>query len=434
MENLIVLSFKKRSFLLIPTFQLVNTIVGTFFMINVAHAQTCPEIFLKPDSSRIVRLDNADNITYVYYFDSSKTKPRSEYIYSLDNSDGREVCFVRFYFSNGQKSMERTYKNYNRALKQLDRNFVLSKENIMNEGRDDKLDFMYSGGHFPFKQYTQVGAEVSWYCNGNKSDSIWIYPTKITQLDCSGFDNNGREICYKHVYTERNGYEYEWYESGNISSITYYEHDNQLMAVVYFDTSEKKISGIGRWKVNSDGKLISTVDKAYYENGNLKDSIIHDQETNETIKTYDYYEDGKPKSVIIEMNDFVVYDFYNENGTPRQFNRKALYKKQWYVDNEGFFEGRPFSFKKERRFFQMHPEFGTIGDSLLTYTVNYNKDGTIDVMGYVLLNGDNYTYIYGKNGILNKKIIINTKGQGLEMDYDEKGELENQRLFYQKPK
>jgi antitoxin component YwqK of YwqJK toxin-antitoxin module len=381
------------------------------------------DTLLKPDTNNVVRTAYPDSIVYSYYFDNAHSKLRSKYMYSIDPKDRREVIFIQTYCFLGQKVFEETYKNYNRILKTPDTNFTIQKLFIAYNGRE--ADPLITDTEEPFRQYSQVGACLHWYCNGNRRDSTWFFPTK----KFAKYESFGREtVRYRKNIAEQRGVGYSWYESGNIAEEWYYQNGEVTMRLVYVDSTQHKLLSRYVAAKNKDPKGATDLMCHYFPNGNLEDSVISDSKFNQDLESYTYYKNGLKKSVIIDRPGFKVTEFYDSTGHPRDIERKAMYKGKWYGCEKRWFDNGQLSESVERQqFYILHPEYGSLPDSLIFRSESYLSNGTRSYFRYTLKNGDTYSFLYRENGTLLKMVFFNSKKLGTETEYDENGIITNQK-------
>jgi hypothetical protein len=388
---------------------------------------------LKPDSNNVVRIANTDNITYIYYFDSSKTKPRSEFVYSIDKTDCREVIFIRYYCFSGQKSIEKTYKNYNRKLKKIDPGFTIPKQLIayLGESPDPRWDHC----DLPLGDYTQIGADLAWYCNGNRRYSAWRHPTnKTTAHSSCDYKAKGFDWIVENV-TELDDTVLFWYESGNLYGEYIYNHGKSVKSTLYFDSPDKKNWIVYIYKENKKNEVINVYTVHNYPNDSIDDYTVRDINTGEITKHVEYYPNRKIKLLEITQPDFVVDETYDSTGKPIRLNRKVLYQNEWYEYNEQYFpNGQLKRLEKESIFFALHPEYGTMPDSMTYYRVVHNDQGGISEKSWKLTTGESHYVRYRIDGSLWSKQIISPTGAGVSLEYDEQGNISKERHFQQNPK
>ena len=391
---------------------------------QLAHLVLENDTLLKPDTNNVVRTAFADSIVYSYYFDKAHSKLRSRYVYSLDNTYGREVVFIQTYCFSGRKALEETFKNYNRRLKTLDKEFTISKSVIANDGK--KLNPIFHQFTDQVKYYTKVGAELGWYCSGNRHDSTWNYPTK-KYLKYSG-TNNGETYRFRLNNTEQRGVGYSWYESGNIEEELFYQKGALSAIFVYYDSGDRKLYSKSIYAKNKNSKGAADLTCHYYQGGTLKDSVITDSKTKEELEKYYYHKNGLKSLVYIDGPGFKVSESYDSTGQPSRIERKVLYKGKWYECKKLWFSnGQLADSWESKQFYLLHPEYGSLPDSLLYTSEAYLPNGTKTFYKYTHKNGLTYAFVYRKDGTLEKKVIFNRERMGTETEYDEKGVSINQK-------
>ncbi len=400
--------------------------VGLFFIFSCGFDnKCCAQIFspiqsdtvLKPDTNNVVRNVYADSIVYCYYFDKDHSKLRTKYVYSLDRADGHEVLFIRAYCYSGQKIFEETYKNYGQKLETTDSYFTVSKSWIAYNGGDP--DPLITVWDEPFKRYTQVGASLHWHCNGNRRDSTWYVATKRYELYNVG---GGKSDQYKRRLSEPIGIGYSWYESGNLAQEWFYGDVYVSSFLTYYDSEDRKL--LSKYTAAKNKYSSGAVDVfcRYFENGILEDSTIQEAKSTKELERYSFYKNGAKKVVYVDRPDYQVRDSYDSLGRPRDFERKALHNGKWYECDQWWYDnGQLGDSRESQQFYLLHPECGSLPDSLLYLEQSYSVNGTRTFYRYTLKNGDTYSFVYRTNGTLLKKVFFNRERLGKETEYDENG-------------
>lgn len=238
------------------------------------------------------------------YHPNSQISEEGDYI--NNRKDGKWI----FWYANGTKHSECYFKR-----DQVDSLWISWHENgnKSEEGR--------------FKDNNKVGKWISWYKNGIKKDIKEYKDQKVLILSSWGMKGESQIVNGNGIYTE------------------------------YFDDGKKQISGkvmngeqVGRWT-------------SWYENGNLKEEIIYQNEKyqienfyftdgNQLIKDgngkYILYYDNGNKMVEGEIkNGFRdgEWYFYFENGvqqvlTTYSQNKQNGFSRGWYESGNPYFEGQ----------------------------------------------------------------------------------------------
>jgi hypothetical protein len=382
------------------------------------------DTLLKPDTNNVVRTAYPDSIVYSYYFDNAHSKLRSKYMYSIDPRDRREVIFIQTYCFCGQRASAETFKNYNRRLKTMDKNFTISKSVIAKDAEELKpIITQYSD---QVKYYTQVGAELGWFCSGNRHDSTWHYPTKKF-LTYRGTEH-GEKYRFRLNDTEQRGIGYGWYESGNVEEEWFYKNGEDTAYFFYYDDSTHTVSSKTIYLKDKNAKGATYLWCLYYPNGAIQDSFIFDSKTRDELEQYHYYKNGLTKSIYIDRPGFKNDESYDSTGRPKQIERKVLYKGKWYACKQlHYANGQLASSYQSQQFYVLHPEYGSLPDSILYIDEEYQTDGIRILYKYMNKNGITYSFVYRENGTLEKKVMFNREGIGTETEYDENGAFINQK-------
>jgi hypothetical protein len=217
---------------------------------------------------------------------------------------------------------------------------------------------------------------------------------------------------------------YNWYESGNLMAVSVYKHSLHISFVTYADSPDKKIVSQVVYPRIRNKKKSTYVQIIRFDNGQIKDSVILDSKSREELMRYEFNEEGKCILVKIDLPDFVVFDYYNIDGTPRSLDRKVLYKGKWYMYKQSFYDnGQEWKLTEEKQFFVLHPEYGTMPDSLSDPGRGFHQEGSPSYFCYTLATGEYNEWGYRIGGTLQSKMVISTAGVRLRIEYDEQGNI-----------